>query len=221
MNVPRQRLSLKGATMHMMRRSFPLVPGRSGSLSFHVPCRTHQTYNSMPFCHLPPIPFLHPLRRLTCHGSPYRSICHGSPYRSMCHDSPCRMDARRSTPENGNGKPPISDVKGDREEDPKTLRDMIRVWGMPFLCLYNGLYLLSLGGIYTGLTYDVVEWSEIVALLERCGADRIIDLQSIDPAKGRLGVAICLNPILEPARILISVRCAKPLSKWWKARKRG
>ncbi len=83
------------------------------------------------------------------------------------------------------------------------------------------MYLGSLASIYAALSANVIEWEQILQLWEGVVPQfvkaNVIDLQEVDPNKGKLGVAVCLNPILEPFRIVLAIAVAKPLSRAWKS----
>lgn len=43
--------------------------------------------------------------------------------------------------------------------------------------------------------------------------EEVVDVEKIDPDKGMLAVALCINPAFEPLRIVFSVATIRPLMR--------
>eukprot|EP00392_Amoebophrya_sp_AT5.2_P008117 g8136.t1 len=116
-----------------------------------------------------------------------------------------------TTPPQGEGH------KGEEKKKKQTgVRALFREYGWPFVIVYNGLYLGTLAAIYTALEHDYVAWDDVLNALEAIPhIEQVVNLREIDPAKGKLGVAVCLNPLFEPLRIGTAVATAKPLARVW------
>ena len=82
---------------------------------------------------------------------------------------------------------------------------MIKSKGPAFLIYYGVIYWSGFAGCYGLLDFNVVSYQSVVSSLQSVGIDRLVDLSSLDPVKGKAGVAFVMNEIMEPIRIGLTV----------------
>lgn len=72
------------------------------------------------------------------------------------------------------------------------------------VCASAGVYLVTLGSLFAAVETDILKAGDARSWLRRVGADRVIDLEKINPSAGNFALAWILAKFTEPMRVLIT-----------------
>lgn len=96
-------------------------------------------------------------------------------------------------------------------QKPSGIMGMIKEKGIPFAVWYFCVWAGGFAGIYGLLEVDIISYPGVVKFAKSLGADKLYNLDSIDPKNGKLAVAFLANEIADPIRlplVLISLNPA-------------
>lgn len=86
-------------------------------------------------------------------------------------------------------------------QQPSGIRGMIKEKGVPFAIWYFCVWAGGFAGAYGLLESEILSYSEIVKFAKSLGADKIYNLDTVDPKSGKLAVAFLANEIADPIRL--------------------
>jgi len=93
----------------------------------------------------------------------------------------------------------------DGAKKPGKLRQLVREYGALGVAVYIGVYLTTLGSLFAAVETNILPAGDALNMLRRIGADRLFDLDKINPSAGNFAVAWILAKFTEPFRMLTTL----------------
>jgi len=87
----------------------------------------------------------------------------------------------------------------------------IKAKGVPFAAWYFVVWAGGIVGWYGMIKAEIIPYQSVVKGAKFIGADRLYDLDNLDPKAGQIGMAVIANEIMEPARIPFVILTLSPM----------
>ena len=95
------------------------------------------------------------------------------------------------------------------------IRALITEKGVPFVIWYGAIWAGGVGGFWGLLEAEWISYDSIVSFAKYLGADKLYDLNNLDPKTGKLAVAFLANELAEPLRLPLAIVTLTPVMRGW------
>jgi len=93
------------------------------------------------------------------------------------------------------------------------LRALVKEYGALGIGVYAGVYLSTLGSLFLAVDCGLLPAGDALSMLRSVGADRLFDLDKLNPKTSNFAIAWILAKFTEPLRMLVTLAITPRLAR--------